>query len=132
MLIVGTLFHIFAMSAIKWQISFVDCSLIHAHFQRLFIFKTFEFGINFGPSWFSLGFEFETIYGKNCKKMNNPTKNQLSYSGWVGKKMSWSENYQPVQHAPSGLSGLPTALFRVWREVARGGVWGPTKNDINI
>ena len=91
--IVGTLFHIFAMSAIKWHVRFVDCSLIYANFQRLFVFKMFEFGANFGPKWFSLGFEFETIYGKICKKMNNPTKNQLSYFGWVGEIMSWSENY---------------------------------------
>ena len=66
-LIVGTLFHIFTMSAIKWHVRFVDCSLIYANFQRLFVFKTFEFGANFGPRWFSLGFEFETIYGKICK-----------------------------------------------------------------
>ena len=37
-LIVGTLFHIFAMPAIKWHIHFVDCSLIYADFQRLFVF----------------------------------------------------------------------------------------------
>ena len=74
-LTVGTLFHIFAMSAIKWHVRFVDCSLIYTNFQRLFVFKTFEFGANFGPRWFSLGFEFETIYGKICKDMNNPTKN---------------------------------------------------------
>ena len=92
-LIVGTLFHIFAMSAIKWHARFVDCSLIFADFQRLFVFKKFEFDANFVPRWFSLGFKFETIYGKICKKMNNPTKNQLSYFGWVGEIMSWSENY---------------------------------------
>jgi hypothetical protein len=28
----------------------------------------------FCPKCFSLGFEFETIYGKICKKMNNPRK----------------------------------------------------------
>ena len=80
-LIVSTLFHIFAMSAIKSHVRFVDCSLIYADFQRLFVFKTFEFGTNFGPKLYSLGFEFKTIYGKICKKMNNPTKNQLSYFG---------------------------------------------------
>ena len=92
-LIVSILFHIFTMTAIKWHVRFVDCSLIYTNFQRLFVFKKFEFGANFGPRWFSLGFEFETIYGKICKKMNNPTKNQLSYFGWVGEIMSWSENY---------------------------------------
>ena len=81
------------MSAIEWHVRFVDCSFIYADFQRLFVFKTIEFGANFGPRWFSLGFEFETIYGKICKKMNNPMKNQLSYFGWVGEIMSWSENY---------------------------------------
>ena len=92
-LIVSILFHIFAMSAIKWHVRFVDCSLIYADFQILFVFKTFEFGANFCPRWFSFGFEFETVHGKICKKMNNPTKNQLSYFGWVGEIMSWSENY---------------------------------------
>ena len=55
---------------------FVDCSLLYADFQRLFVFKMFEFGANFGPRGFSVGFEFKTIYGKICKKMNNLTKNQ--------------------------------------------------------
>ena len=55
-LIVGTLFHNFAMSAIKWHFGFVDCSLIYADFQRLFVFKTFEFGTIFGPRWFCLDF----------------------------------------------------------------------------
>ena len=45
--------------------------------SKLFVFKTFEYGANFGPRRFSLGFEFETIYGKICKKMNNPTKNHI-------------------------------------------------------
>ena len=81
------------MPAIKWYVAFVDYSLIYANFQRLFVFKTFEFGTNFGPKLYSLGFEYETIYGKICKKMNNPMKNPLSYCGWVGKIMSWSENY---------------------------------------
>ena len=48
----------------------------------------FEFGANFGPRGFSFGFEFETIYGKICKKMSNPMKNQLSYFGLVGEIMS--------------------------------------------
>ena len=90
-LIVGTLFHIFVMSAIKWHVCFVDCWLIYADYQRLFVSKTFELGANLRS--FSLGFEFETIYGKICKNMNNPTKNQLSYFGWVGIIMSLSENY---------------------------------------
>ena len=89
-LIVGTLFHIFVMSAIKWHVCFVDCWLIYADYQRLFVFKTFELGANFGLRSFSLGFEFETIYGKICKYMNNPTKHLLSY---FGKILSWSENY---------------------------------------
>ena len=58
---------------------FVDCSLIYADFQSLFVFKKFEFGANFGPRSFSLGFEFETIYGKICKEMSNPMENHLSY-----------------------------------------------------
>ena len=91
----GTLFHIFTMLAIKWHIRFVDCLLIYTDFQKLFVFKMFEFGANFGPRWFSLGFEFVSsfkTYGKICKKMSNPTKNQLAYFGWVGEIMSWSEN----------------------------------------
>ena len=95
-LIVGTLFHIFAMSATKWHIRLDDCSLNYADFQRLYVFKTFKFGASFGPRWFSLGFEFEIIYGKICRKTNNPTKNHLSYFGWVGKIMSWPENYSLV------------------------------------
>ena len=86
-------FIFFAMSAIKWHVCFVDCSLIYANFQRLFVFKMFEFGANFGPRWFSLGFEFETIYEKNLLKDEQSNKNQLSYFGWVGKIMSGSENY---------------------------------------
>ena len=89
-LIVGTLFHIFIMSAIKWHVCFVDCWLIYADYQRLFVFKTFELCANFGLRSFSLGFEFETIYGKICKYMNNPMKKFLSY---FGKILSWSENY---------------------------------------
>ena len=67
-LIVGTLIHIFAMSSIKYHVRFVDCSVIYADLQRLFVFKTFEFGANFGPRRLSLGFEFETIHGKFVKR----------------------------------------------------------------
>ena len=46
------------------------------------------------PPWIQLQcFEFETIYVKTSKKMSNPTKIQLSYFGWIGEIMSWSENY---------------------------------------
>ena len=83
-LIVGTLSHIFAMSAIKWHVPFLDCSLIYADFQGLFVFKTFEFGANFGPRWFSLGFESETIYGKICKKIQW----KISFIFWL----SWQNN----------------------------------------
>ena len=111
-LIVGTLFHIFTISATKWQVRFVDCSLIYSDFQRLFVCKTFEFGANFGPRWFSLGFEFETIYGTFCKKINNLTKNRVSCFGWVGKIMRWSENYQPV-HSISAPNWFMGCLDRV-------------------
>jgi hypothetical protein len=56
--------------------------LIYANFQRLFVFKTFEFGANFGQR---LDFEFEKIYEKICKKMNNPSKNQLSFLAELAK-----------------------------------------------
>ena len=42
-LIVRRLIYILAMSAIKWQVRFVDCSLIYADLRRLFIFMMFEF-----------------------------------------------------------------------------------------
>ena len=67
-LIVGTLIHICAISSIKYHVRFVDCSVIYADLQRLFVFKTFEFGANFGPRRLSLGFEFETIHGKFVKR----------------------------------------------------------------
>ena len=87
-------FIFFAMSAIKWHVCFVDCSLIYANFQRLFVLKMFEFGANFGPRWFSLGFEFETNLWKNWTNWKRWTiqDNQLSCFGWVGQIMSWSEN----------------------------------------
>ena len=43
---------------------FVDCSLIYADFQRLFVFKTFEFGTNFDPRWFSLHLNLEQFMEK--------------------------------------------------------------------
>ena len=84
-------FIFFAMSAIKWHVCFVDCSLIYSDFQRLFVFRTFEFGTNFGPRWFSLGFEFETIYGKICKKMNNTVKKSvvIFWLSWRNKELIW-------------------------------------------
>ena len=90
-LIVGTLFHIFAMSAIKWHVRCVDCSLIYTDFQRLFVFKKFEFGANFGPRWFSLGSEFETIYGKNCKKMNKSNEKSvvIFWLSWRNNELIW-------------------------------------------
>ena len=54
-------------------------------------FKTFEFGANFGPRWFSLGFEFKTIYGKFCKKMNNPSKKSvvIFWLSWRNNELIW-------------------------------------------
>ena len=53
------------MSAIKWQVRFVDCSLIYADLGRLFVFTTLEFFC----AWIQLQFfEFETIYENLVKR----------------------------------------------------------------